>query len=622
MTRSTTESTAPAAPDPTGVGIEDRVHLDRDTNRFVRRRSAHLLRLLLWPMRGRVLLLFALIVAAQAARAAGPLLIAIGVNTALPRLRDGDLSTALWFGGALVAIGLAGGALNWWSVRLTSQISQEVMLDLRSRVFNHVQRLSLDFHEEYTSGRVIARQTSDLDDIRELLDAGVNQLLSAFCYMAIVSVLMFTLDPASGLIFIVASVPVLWLTRWFHRVSQVEYRSSRVASANLIGQFVETMTGMRAVQAFRREPNVTADQRRVSREYRNTDLRAMSLFGVYDPALILIGNITVAVLLAIDGYRMLSGELSIGTLIAAVLYAKRFFQPLEQMARFYNALQAAMASLEKISGLLEEAPNLAEPAPPQPLTSATGEIRLDGVDFGYRNGKPVIAHLDLHIPAGQTVALVGGTGAGKSTIAKLIARFYDVGSGAVTLDGIDVRQLSFADLRRHIVVVTQESYLFGGTIADNIRLGRPDATDDQVRDAARAVGADRFIETLPFGFDTDVNHRGGRLSAGQKQLVSFARAFIADPSVLILDEATSSLDLPSEALVQDALERLLAGRTAVIIAHRLSTVGIADRIVVLDGGAVVEDGTPAELRGGEGHFAQLSQHWNASMAPLHGDSYS
>ncbi len=596
--------------DTRGVANEDVIDLDRTATRAIRQRSFRLLGTILRPRRAQVIWLTVVVVLAQAARAAGPAIIAVAINTALPALERGDSTLVIWWGAALFAVAISGGSLTWYSIRLTSIVSQSALLDLRRRVFRHVQRLSLEFHERYTSGRAIARQTSDLDAIRELLDSGINQLLSNFIYMAMVAVLIVMLDPITALVFAFSLIPVWFVTRWFTRESQRQYRSSRVASSNLIVQFVETITGVRAVQAFRREQAATDEHRAVSDAYRDAEIRAMSLNGIYDPTLVWIGNLTTAALLAIDGYRMLSGDLPVGTLIAAVLYAKRFFQPLEQMARFYNALQAAVASLEKISGLLEERPDLAEPRQPASLPSARGEIALAGVSFSYITGRKVLHETDLLIPAGQTVALVGATGAGKSTIAKLIARFYDVTEGAVQLDGIDVRSLAFSDLRRHIVVVTQENYLFSGSIADNIGLGKPDATRDQVVAAARAVGAHEFIERLPDGYDTDVNKRGGRLSAGQRQLVSFARAFIADPTVLILDEATSSLDLPSELIVQRALATLLRGRTAVIIAHRLSTVDIADRVLVLRDGRILEDGSPDELRRTGGEFAQMSQRWD------------
>jgi ATP-binding cassette subfamily B protein len=296
-----------------------------------------------------------------------------------------------------------------------------------------------------------------------------------------------------------------------------------------------------------------------------------------------------------------------------LLYARRFFDPMEEMAMFYNSYQSAAAALEKISGVLEEQPSVPEPAHPERLDGAHWHVRFDGVSFHYKPGRDVLPRFDLDIPAGQTIALVGSTGAGKSTLAKLVSRFYDPSFGAITLDGIDLRSLSSDDLRRAIVMVTQEAYLFSGSVADNIALGKPDATIDEIRQAAMAVGAHEFIEGLPNGYDTDVNKRGGRVSAGQRQLISFARAFLANPAVLILDEATSSLDIPSERLVQEALQTLLADRTAVIIAHRLSTVAIADRVLVMEHGRIVEDGTPAELIGGTGRFAQLHAAWRDSL---------
>ncbi|MDQ4138085.1 MAG: ATP-binding cassette domain-containing protein, partial [Actinomycetota bacterium] len=280
---------------------------------------------------------------------------------------------------------------------------------------------------------------------------------------------------------------------------------------------------------------------------------------------------------------------------------------------FYNGYQSASAALEKISGVLEERPTVADPAKPVALRAARGAVRFDGVEFGYRGGKVVLPRFDLEIPAGQTIALVGSTGAGKSTLAKLLSRFYDPTAGAVLLDGVDLRALHPKDLRRAIVMVTQEAYLFSGTVAENIALGRPDASRDDIVRAAKAVGAHEFISRLPHGYDTDVNKRGGRVSAGQRQLLSFARAFLADPSVLILDEATASLDIPSERAVQDALQTLLSDRTALIIAHRLSTVAIADRVLVMDRGRIVEDGTPADLIAGEGRFASLHAAWRDSL---------
>lgn len=307
--------------------------------------------------------------------------------------------------------------------------------------------------------------------------------------------------------------------------------------------------------------------------------------------------------------------MTIGTLAAFLLYLRMFFEPMQEISQFFNTFQSAASALEKLAGVLAEKPGIDDPARPVHLGDVRGEIALSDVQFEYGGGSPVLPGLDLLVPAGQTVALVGTTGAGKSTIAKLVTRFYDPVSGSVTLDGVDLRDVAQAELRRHVVMVTQENFLFGGTVADNIRFGRPDASGEEVQAAAIAVGADAFIQALPDGYATDVAKRGGRLSAGQRQLVAFARAFLADPAVLILDEATSSLDIPSERMVQRALETVLADRTALVIAHRLSTVQIADRVLVLEQGRIVEDGPPDELASRDGgHYAALHRSWVQSLA--------
>jgi ABC-type multidrug transport system fused ATPase/permease subunit len=339
----------------------------------------------------------------------------------------------------------------------------------------------------------------------------------------------------------------------------------------------------------------------------------------------LVGNLTTGVVLLYGGYRVLHGEMTIGTLAAFLLYLRMFFEPMQEISQFFNTFQSAASALEKLAGVLAERPSIDDPAHPVSLPAgasvatgqgdAQGDIAFHDVQFSYVPGRPVLPGLDLTIPAGQTVALVGTTGAGKTTIAKLISRFYDPTSGSVTLDGVDLRDVTRSELHRHVVMVTQENFMFNGTVADNILFGKPDATDDEIHAAATAVGADAFIEALPDGYDTDVATRGGRLSAGQRQLVAFARAFLADPTVLILDEATSSLDIPSERLVQRGVQTVLADRTALVIAHRLSTVQIADRVLVLEHGRIVEDGPPADLIArGDGHYAALHHAWLDSLA--------
>ncbi|GAB2979121.1 ABC transporter ATP-binding protein [Frigoribacterium salinisoli] len=597
-----------------GVRGEERENFTKAESRRLRRRSLRLLGSLVHPLRWRLALMLLVVVISTAAQVAGPALIAFGIDHALPALRDDqDWLPAIGIVATYLVAGVVGALLMAQYTILSARISQAILFDLRKRLFLHTQRLSLEFHEHYTSGRIIARQTSDLDSIRELLDSGVNQLISGFLYMVFTAIALVSLDAPSGLVLAVALVPLVALTRWFQVRSQKLFRATRVTSARVIVHFVETMTGMRAVQAFRKERRNEQEYGGHVEEYRAANARVFNLFGIFDPGLVLIGNATLAAVVLFGGFRVIDGSLEIGALLAVALYAKRFFDPAEEMAMFYNGYQSASAALEKISGVLEEQPSVPDPARPVDLWRAQGAVDFEGVRFAYDEGTVVLPDFDLHVPAGQTIALVGSTGAGKSTLAKLISRFYDPTAGRVTLDGLDLRDLHPKDLRRAIVMVTQEAYLFSGSVADNIALGKPDATRAEIERAARAVGAHEFIEALPDGYDTDVAKRGGRVSAGQRQLLSFARAFIADPAVLILDEATASLDIPSERMVQDALQTLLADRTALIIAHRLSTVAIADRVLVMEHGRIVEDGTPADLISGTGRFAQLHAAWRDSL---------
>lgn len=598
----------------TGVDGEERDDFSRAESKSMRARSLRLLGSLVRPVRGRIALTMVVIVISIALQVAGPWLLAVGINQGLPAL----LNSNDWMPIGLVVAaylfsGIAGAGLIAVYQVMSARLSQEILIDLRKRVFLHTQRLSLEFHESYTSGRIIARQTSDLDSIRELLDSGLNQLVSGLIYMGFTAAALVLLDPTSGLVLAVALIPLIALTRWFQVRSQTLFRQTRTASARLIVHFVETMTGIRAVKAFRKEPRNARQFAGHVENYRDANARVIRLFGIFDPGLVFIGNVTVAAVLVVGAFRVVDGDLLVGSLLAIVLYTRRFFDPAEEMAMFYNSYQSAAAALEKISGVLEEKPSVPDPTTPIDLWKARGTVHFDKVKFSYNDDAVVLPDLELTIPAGQTIALVGTTGAGKSTLAKLIARFYDPTEGAVTLDDVDLRKLHPKDLRRAIVMVTQEAYLFSGTVADNIALGNPEASREQIVAAAKAVGAHDFIESLPQGYETDVNKRGGRVSAGQRQLISFARAFLADPVVLILDEATASLDIPSERLVQLGLQTLLADRTAVIIAHRLSTVAIADRVLVMEHGRVIEDGTPAELIAGTGKFAQLHAAWRESL---------
>ncbi|OSM44064.1 ABC transporter [Nesterenkonia sp. PF2B19] len=597
-----------------GTAGEEQVDMDAEERKFIRRRSWKLLVHLSKGVRLKLLITALFVMVAQAAQAATPLIIAWAIDWGLPRMMEGQSSGMILPGVTYVAAAVSAGVLTWAYTRMTAEVSQQMLFTLRGEVFRKTQQLSLDFHEDYTSGKVISRQTSDLESLRELLDQGISSLVSGIMFMSFTAISIVILDWRSGLLLVAVAVPIALLGRWYQRRSEVAYRQTRISSARMIVHFVETMTGIRAVQAFRRESSRSRQYQRLAHSYRDDMVRSLGLFGILQPALLALGNLTVAAVLIWGGFRVLQGDLEVGVLVALLLATKRVFQPLDMIAMFYNALQSATAALEKVSGLLEEKPTVTEDPQPERLDACRGEVEFSQAEFRYTSEGPVVLHrMDLHIPAGQTVAVVGRTGAGKSTLVKLLARFYDVTSGSLTLDGVDLRKLSLEDHHRHVAMVTQEAFLFSGTITENIALGRPDAPQEDVIAAAQAVGAHEFIMDLPESYDTDVNKRGGRLSAGQRQLISFARAFLADPAVLILDEATSSLDLPSEQLVQQGLQRLLGNRTALIIAHRLSTVAIADRVLVVDEGRVVEDGSPEELIAAGGYYAKLHAAWEATM---------
>ena len=589
---------------------EDKIQLSKSEAKAVRRRSVALLLDVLRPVRGHLLFTLFLVILATALTTAMPWLISTAINDALEPLLAGDSSYAVTLAALYVAAAVVAGLATYTNILLTYKISQKVLFDLRQRMFEHAQKLSVGFHDTYTSGRVISRLTSDLDTIRQFLDSGLSELAAMLLSISFTIVALCLMDWRAGLALLVMMLPVTWLTAWFRRESELAYRAQRVASARIISRFAETFTGLRAVKAFCAEASSRAAYADAAEDYRVRVMQSIKVHGTYMPALQALGNTFVAIVLVIGGYSILGGSMQAGTLLALVIYANRVFEPIFMLSDYYNMFQSAVSALEKVSGFLAEEPEVAEPARPARRTApASGHLVFDEVEFEYVEGRPTLHRLNLDIPAGQRLALVGETGAGKSTIAKLIARFYDVTHGQLTLDGVDLRNLSDEQLRREVVMVTQEAYLFKGTVADNIRLGNPAASDEEVFEAARKVGAYDFITGLPQGFDTNLSKRGGRVSAGQRQLISFARAFLADPAVLILDEATASLDIPTEKLVQQGLESLLAGRTSVVIAHRLSTVLTADRVLVVSDGRVVEDGSPAALVEAGGRFAAMAQAW-------------
>ncbi len=613
-------TTTPAGPlDPVtdddwrGVASEDNADISVAVGIKLQARSRRLLRSLVRPYRLLAALTTLVVVISELAYLVGPLIVAYGIDTAVPALARGDGGPLTFTAISYLGAGMVNALSKMVFIRLSARISQAVMLDLRSRVFQHSQALSLSFHERYTSGRVIARMTSDLDTLSELMEQGLDGLVSGLLSVVGISIALLFLDLPLGLIALAAFIPILWLTRWFQGVSRVIYRRTRTAIASLIVQFTETMNGLRAVLTFRREARNEAIFATFNSENAEANGDGMIALAKYTPAVRMIGNLTLTTVMIVGAVQVINGGLEIGVLAAFLLYVRRMYDPLDELAMFYNSYQSAAAALEKLSGLLEEVPGVPEPSAPVALPDVIGHVRFENVRFSYHPQVEIIPSFSLDLPAGQTLAVVGATGAGKSTLAKLLARFYDPSEGRVLLDGVDIASLSTADLRRGVVMVTQESFLFSGSVADNIALGRPWATRAEIEAAADEIGAGRFIRALPEGFDTDVRKRGGRLSAGQRQLVGFARALLADPAVLILDEATASLDIPSERAVQAALHTVLHNRTAVIIAHRLSTVAIADRVLVMEHGRILEDGSPADLISGGGQFAGLHTAWQDSL---------
>ncbi|WP_245306450.1 ABC transporter ATP-binding protein [Acidipropionibacterium timonense] len=598
-----------------GVANEEAAEVSHQASGLLKARSRALLWSLLRPYRNLVWILVAAIVVENITRLASPWLVRRGIDAGIPPLMHGGSARYLieTVVAMLVALVIQVSTRIYF-LRVSGRMGQDVLLELRRRVFQHFQRLDVAFHDSYTSGRVVSRMTSDVDAIAELMETGFDGLVSAVLTLIGTGVMLLVMDWRLGLICLASLFFVAALLRWFSAESSRTFRKVRNASAQVIIQFTETMTGIKAVQAYRREPRNQEIFTGLADRYRAINVRSFRLFAIFMPGIRLIGNITIGLMLLVGGFFVLKGWATVGVLTAFLLYLRQFFEPLTDIGQFYNTFQSASSALEKLSGVLDQDPAVAEPESPRPLDRARGQVELDHVGFEYETGRVVLPDLDLHVPAGQTVALVGTTGAGKTTIAKLLSRFYDPTTGAVRLDGVDLRDLADADLRREVTMVTQENFIFAGTIADNIAFGRPGATREEIEGAARVVGANGFIEAMPQGYDTDVSQRGGRLSAGQRQLVAFARAFLADPAVLILDEATSSLDIPSERLVQKALRTILADRTALIIAHRLSTVEIADRVLVLEHGRIIEDGSPAELQARGGRYAALHDAWEASLA--------
>ena len=539
----------------------------------------------------------------------GPKLTEIAINDGMSPGHKSMLVVAVVAVVYLVAV-LVTSVSQRAQVRATGRLAAWVMNDLRVKVFTHLQRLSLDFFTEEKAGVLMSRMTSDIENLQQLLQDGLWQFAIQGLTMVVITVILFLTNVRLAFITVVLILPVLILiSLWFRRSSERGYDRVRDGIANVLADLSESLHGVRIVTAHNRQRHNIVHHRNVVGEYRDANNYTAQINAVYGPGTQLIGVLGQAALLAIGGNMVLHHQLSLGALVAFFLYLNRFFQPIQLLVQQYNTYQQGQAAVAKLRQLLDTEPSVMESADAVELGNIRGAISFDHVDFGYDPAVPVLEDVNLRIAPGETVAFVGPTGAGKSTMAKLVTRFYDPTSGRVLIDGFDLREVTLHSLRRQLGVVPQEPFLFAGTVGDNISFARPDATTAEIEEAVVAVGLTEVIERLGDGLDTVVHERGQSLSSGERQLIALARAFLAHPRVLVLDEATSNLDLQSETKIEAALDVLLENRTAVLIAHRLSTAMRADRIVVVDEGRIVEIGSHAELVAAGGRYAEMYATW-------------
>jgi ATP-binding cassette subfamily B protein len=561
------------------------------------------------PYRARTFLAVTSLVAATLTALVPPFLAKLAIDDGIG---EGDLEALTVIVVLFVVAGLANLLASMAQTYFTGWTGERILADLRNRLFRHLQRLSLGYYERNRAGVVISRLTNDVEALDQLVTDGVTSLFQNTLLLIGTAVILFALDWRLALATIAVFPLMAIATSIFRRRSSRAYRAVRERLGLVTATLAEDIAGMRVVQSFTREQTNQRQFRAVNNRYRDSNQETVVLNGVFFPFVDFLSALATATVLGFGGWLTLEGEVTVGTLFAFLLYLSNFFDPVQQLSQLYNTFLSAVAALDKIMDVLDEEPEIVDDPGARPLPPIDGHVRFDGVRFGYGAGPEILHGLDLDVPAGTTVALVGHTGAGKSTIAKLLARFYDPREGSITIDEADLRDVTQESLRRQLGIVPQEGFLFAGTVRENIAFGRQDASDEDVAAAARAVGAEDFILELEDGYDTEVAERGGRLSLGQRQLVAFARALLADPRILILDEATSSVDIGTERRIELGLRRLLAGRTAFIIAHRLSTIRRADLIVVLEHGEVVEQGTHAELVALDGRYRSLYGDWAAA----------
>ncbi len=563
------------------------------------------------PYRTRSALAIVTLVAYTAAALLPPYLSKVAVDEGIT---PGDLRTLSIVVVALLAAGLAAFGLSSAQTYFTGWVGERALADLRIELFRHLQRLSLGYYERNRTGATVSRITNDVEALDQLLTDGIASLVQNSLVLVGTVVFLFVLDWRLALATLVV-LPLMGLaTAWFRSRSNRAYRNVRERLGLVTATLAEDISGMRVVQSFTREPQSQSTFRGINERYRESNYETVVLNGVYFPTVDILSSVATAIVLGVGGWLVVHDDMTTGTLLAFALFLANFFDPVQQLSQLYNTFLSATAALDRITAVLDEEPDIVDAHGASDLHRIHGRVRFELVRFGYGELPDVLHDFDLDVPAGTTVALVGHTGAGKSTIAKLLARFYDPREGRITIDGTDLRDVTQRSVRRQLGIVPQEGFLFAGSIADNIAFGRPDAPREDVVAAAETVGADAFVAELPEGYDTEVGERGFKLSLGQRQLVAFARALLADPRILILDEATSSVDIGTERRIDLGLRRLVTGRTAFIIAHRLSTIRGADLIVVLDHGRIVDTGSHDELMARPGPYTALYGDWAAEVA--------